>query len=187
MTSLCTEKARPRARPHRFPPARSAHARDPQGSWPKRCSLTPGTPGTNSPHRLFMATSSHLPPPAAYDTFPLCGFAHDPEYSCGAAPRDHNQPLEQPAAQNDDSSAAAEPLTDAPESAFRAPCPSVTSWRGHSPCRWPASRRVTATAPAKSHAHDPVAGARKGTPMTVLAIGDARCSWPASRNTIPTP
>ena len=68
-------------------------------------------------------------------------------------------------------------------SAFRAPCPSVTSRRGHSPCRWPTSRRVTATAPAKSHAHDPVAGARKGTPMTVLAIGDARCSWPASRNT----
>ena len=67
-----------------------------------------------------------------------------------------------------------------PESAFRAPCPSVTSRRGHSPCRWPTSRRVTATAPAKSHAHDPVAGARKGTPMTVLAIGDARCSWPAN-------
>src|SRR5208283_4339552 len=51
----------------------------------------------------------------------------------------------------------------------RAPCPSVTSRHGHSPCRWPTSRRVTATAPAKSHAHDPVAGARKGTPITVLA------------------
>ena len=55
--------------------------------------------------------------------------------------------------------------------AFRAPCPSVTSRRGHSPCRWPTSRKVTATAPAKSQTHDPVAGARKETPMTILAIG----------------
>jgi len=72
-----------------------------------------------------------------------------------------------------DWSVPASDLTTAPEmraySAFRAPCPSVTSRRGHSACRWPTSRRVTATAPAKSHAHDPVAGARKGTP------------WPCSR------
>ena len=52
-------------------------------------------------------------------------------------------------------------------SAFRAPCPSVTSRRGHSLCRWPVSRRVTATAPAKSHAYDPVAGARKGPVFTI--------------------
>src|ERR1022692_3172525 len=54
---------------------------------------------------------------------------------------------------------------NAPSRAFRAPCPSVTSRRGHSPWRWPASCGVRATAPRRT--------------LTILSLAcGRRTAWP---------